>query len=218
MVIEGAPTGEKVCFAVERRLNLHRVEFTTFQSAIKRFGYKVELNKNHLLAIAPQIKLDVNKMQEDKDSIYSIVYLDEEFAHQNDKFCVDKLILIGWLLCFHWSKEIQINELWDIINPDFAAEVDKDVVVAFLEDLIYIAVSLCYKIVSVLPKTQEKEQATAYLDRCQENYQIWKERAIKDIPEKVSKDEFERHVDPFTRTYDIRIRLEDLKSHALEKQ
>ena len=98
-------------------------------------------------------------MYSDRDSAYAIAYLDEDFAYQNGRFCVDNLVLIGWLLCFHWSKEIQIDELWDIVNPKFAEEVDRDVVIKIFEDIIYIATYLNQKIVSSLPKTAEKQEA-----------------------------------------------------------
>ena len=71
-----------------------------------------------------------------------LIYQDVNFAYQHKRYCVDKLVLIGWLLCFHYSKEIQIDELWDIINPDFKESVNKDDVMRYYEDLIYIAVNL----------------------------------------------------------------------------
>ena len=45
------------------------------------------------------------------------------------------------------------------MNPKFAEEVDRDVVIKTFEDLIYIATLLNQKIVSSLPKTAEKQEA-----------------------------------------------------------
>ena len=94
------------------------------------------------MSIASEINLDLNQMQQDDSSVFAITYQDENFAYQSKRYCVDKLVLIGWLLCFHQSKEIQIDELWDIINPNFKEYVDKDYVMKYYEDLIYIAVNL----------------------------------------------------------------------------
>ena len=51
----------------------------------------------HLRAIAPDIRLDVDKMMSDKQSAYAIAYLDPQFAYLNNRHCTDKLSLIGWL-------------------------------------------------------------------------------------------------------------------------
>ena len=53
------------------------------------------------MSIASEINLDLNQMQQDSSSVFAITYQDENFAYQNKRYCVDKLVLIGWLLCFH---------------------------------------------------------------------------------------------------------------------
>ena len=60
--IEGASTEENFAFKVECAIKLHSVEFRTFQAAVKRFGYRMDLNDEHLRAIAPEINMDYEKM------------------------------------------------------------------------------------------------------------------------------------------------------------
>ena len=105
IILEGASSVENFCYNAECKLGLYRVEFRAFQAAIKRFGYRVDLNVEHLRAIAPEIRLDVDKMINDEHSAYAIAYLDKEFAYLNNRHCIEKLTLIGWLLCTHWSSE-----------------------------------------------------------------------------------------------------------------
>ena len=47
-VIEGAHADENFCFATQCSLKLQSVEFRSFQAAIKRFGYRMDLNEEHL--------------------------------------------------------------------------------------------------------------------------------------------------------------------------
>ena len=56
----GSPEDEQVCFQSESLLALNKVDFPTFQGAIKRFGYRIDLNKEHLKSIAPEIRLDLD--------------------------------------------------------------------------------------------------------------------------------------------------------------
>lgn len=103
--VEGAHTQENFCYQAECKLGLHRVEFRSFQAAIKRFGYRIDLKEEHLKAIAAEIRLDVEAMQSNGKSPWAIAYLDKDFAYQEGRHQVDQLILIGWLLCTHWSDE-----------------------------------------------------------------------------------------------------------------
>ena len=74
--IEGAHGDEQYCFMVECGIKLQGIEFRSYQAAIKRFGYRINMNIEHLRAIAPEINLDVDKMLGDPKSAYAIVYQD----------------------------------------------------------------------------------------------------------------------------------------------
>ena len=101
--IEGASAEENFAFKVECQIKLHSVEFRTFQSAIKRFGYRMDLNDEHLKAIAPEINMNYEKMCAERTRGQALCYFDSKFAYVNGKHNVDNLILIGWLLCKHWD-------------------------------------------------------------------------------------------------------------------
>lgn len=77
--IEGAPAEENFVYKSESRLRLDEVNFLTFQGAIKRFGYRINLNDQHMLSISKEIKLDVNAMNTVSNSPAAIVYKDEQF-------------------------------------------------------------------------------------------------------------------------------------------
>ena len=104
-VIEGAHADEQFCFAAECTLGLQNVEFRSFQAAIKRFGYCMDLNQEHLKAISGELNLDYERMYGDRYRGQALLYLDENFAFLNKKHHVDNLILAGWLLTKHWSDE-----------------------------------------------------------------------------------------------------------------
>ena len=57
--IEGAHAEENFSFNTECLIKLHGVNYETFQAAIKRFGYRMDLNEEHLKSIAPEIRLDI---------------------------------------------------------------------------------------------------------------------------------------------------------------
>ena len=44
-IVEGAHVRENFCYAAEAKLGLYRVEFRTYQAAIKRFGYRIDLTE-----------------------------------------------------------------------------------------------------------------------------------------------------------------------------
>ena len=50
---------------------MNEVDYETFQGAIKRFGYRIDLNDEHMKSIAREIKLSISEMNENKNSIYS---------------------------------------------------------------------------------------------------------------------------------------------------
>ena len=103
--VEGAHAEENYCFSGECAIKLHSVEYRTFQAAVKRFGYRINMTEEHMQAIAQDINLDVNKMKNDAKSAHAIAYLDKDFSYTENKHNVENLILIGWLLCKHWSDQ-----------------------------------------------------------------------------------------------------------------
>ena len=54
----GAPEEENYIYKSECRLRLYEVDFLTFQGAVKRFGYRIDLNAEHMKSISREIKLD----------------------------------------------------------------------------------------------------------------------------------------------------------------
>jgi len=141
-VIDGASPEEQHCFKIECSIKLHGVEFRTFQSAIKRFGYRMDLNDEHMKAIAPEINMNYDKMCSERTKGQAIAYFDERFAYKNGKHDVENLMLLGWLLCKHWDDTTQGRELWHIINPTLAETVPKQQVMAVVRKLVYIAYDL----------------------------------------------------------------------------
>ena len=63
--VEGASAEENFCYNTECMTEIYKVDFITFQAAIKRFGYRIDLNDEHLKSIAPEIRLNVEKMSND---------------------------------------------------------------------------------------------------------------------------------------------------------
>ena len=84
-IVEGAHVSENFCYQAECKLGLYKVEFRSFQAAIKRFGYRIDLTESHLRAIAPEIRLNVDAMKADKKSPYAIAYLDPDFAYREGR-------------------------------------------------------------------------------------------------------------------------------------
>jgi hypothetical protein len=76
-LLEGVPSEENYVYKSESRLRLNEVNFLTFQGAIKRFGYRIDLNDEHMKSISKEIKLNVIEMNEVKNSPCAIVYKDE---------------------------------------------------------------------------------------------------------------------------------------------
>lgn len=85
-IVEGASDEENFCYRVECEVGLYKVDFEIFQAAIKRFGYRVDLNDEHLRSIAPEINLNIEKMRDDLKSPWAIVYLDPKFTYSQKKF------------------------------------------------------------------------------------------------------------------------------------
>jgi hypothetical protein len=101
----GAPPEEDYVYRSEGRINLHDVDFETFQGAIKRFGYRIDLNDEHMKSISREIKLNAIEMNDIKSSPFAIVYKDEKFFFQGKRHNVPNLLKLGFLLCKHYSPE-----------------------------------------------------------------------------------------------------------------
>ena len=65
----------------------------------------MDLNQEHLKSISSEIRLNYEKMESDRFQGQALCYLDTNFAYKDNKHNVENLILIGWLLCKHWSDE-----------------------------------------------------------------------------------------------------------------
>lgn len=139
-----APPQENYVYKSECRLQLHQVDFPTFQGAIKRFGYRIDLNDEHMKSISKEIKLNTVEMNEQKNSPFSVVYKDEKFFFKEKRHTVPNLLKMGFLLCKHYSPEEQSHELWHLINPKLDDFVTKEQVAAFLNDLCYVAIDMNY--------------------------------------------------------------------------
>ena len=126
----------------ECRLKLNEVNFLTFQGAIKRFGYRIDLNDEHMKSISKEIKLDVVAMNEVANSPHAVVYKDEQFFFKGRKHTVSNLLRLGWLLCRHNSIEDQELEMWHLLNPKLEDTIPKAMVEQFLRDLSYIALDM----------------------------------------------------------------------------
>ena len=172
-VIDGAHASEQFCFAAECSLGLHSVEFRSFQAAIKRFGYRMDLNEEHMKSIAPEINLDYEKMQSNRKAGQALLYLDEKFAFLGGKHHVENLILAGWLLTKHWSDETQTTELWHILNPFLTDTVPQKQVIDIIKKILYVGIEMNVQIVSALKDSPEKKNALQYLGRVQANKDLF---------------------------------------------
>ena len=103
--MRGAPATENYVFQSECRLRLQEVEFLAFQGAIKRFGYREDLNDDHMNAIKRLIKLNFIEMQEQPNSAFALVYKDESFFFLHKRHTVKNLLKLGFLLCSFQSHE-----------------------------------------------------------------------------------------------------------------
>ena len=74
LTVPGASDLENYIYTKECHLGLHKVNYEQFQGAIKRFGYRVDLNEQHLRAISKEIRLDQAEMFNHEASIYRVFY------------------------------------------------------------------------------------------------------------------------------------------------
>ena len=204
--IEGAHADENWAFKTECSIKLHSVEFRTFQSAIKRFGYRMDLNEEHLKAIAPEIHMDYEKMCAERTKGQAICYFDNQFAYLNGKHNVDNLMLIGWLLCKHWDDTTQGTELWHILNPTLAETVPKNQVMEVVRKLMYIAVDLNQRMLENEPNTPEKTSALKYLKKVKTNRNKFFEQLQNQLDREVTQESIQ-FLDQIYRSYDLRLTM-----------
>ena len=205
--IDGAHDAENFCYAADCGIKLRSVEFRAYQAAIKRFGYRINMEMEHLKWIAPEINLDLDKMQHDPESAYAIVYHDKDFAFKHEKYNIEALNLIGWLWCRHWSDETQALELWHIVNPTLEEVATKEQVLDIATRLVYIAVTLNLKLIQSKPATTEQKEALEYHKRIAAGRRSFLQRLTEELPEEVTKDELCGALDQFFRSYDLRLTL-----------
>lgn len=123
---------------------MNQVDFEIFQGSVKRFGYKIDLNDEHMKKISPDIKLSFEEMQANPNSVYAQVYKDEVMFFKDKRHNVPKLLRLGFLLCRHYSPESQSLELWHMVNPKLEETISKNIVENLLKDLTYVAVDMNY--------------------------------------------------------------------------
>lgn len=96
---------EGYVYKKEGELGLQSVNFEVFVSAVKRFGYKNDLNDQHLKAISREINLNYPEMFNNDRSAHHTFYHDEGFTFKKQRFHVPSFMLIGFLHCKHNSIE-----------------------------------------------------------------------------------------------------------------
>ena len=106
---DGMPDEEATVYLRECELGLHNVEFDAYQGAVKRFGYKIDLNDEHMRKIAPEIRLNFQEMQTVPASVHAVVYKDEKMFFDSKRHNVPKLVRLGFLLCRHYTAETQVR-------------------------------------------------------------------------------------------------------------
>lgn len=84
---------------------MSKVNYEQFQGAIKRFGYKVNLSDEHLKAVSKQMNLDLNFMFNDPNSIQATYYSNPDFTFKDDRYQVQPMLKVGFLLCEHYSED-----------------------------------------------------------------------------------------------------------------
>ena len=161
-IVDGAHDEENFSFAAECAIRLHKIEFRAYQAAIKRFGYRMDLNEEHFKSISDEIALDYEKMLAEKTKGQGLAYLDPKFSFKDGKHNVENLILLGWLLCRHWDDATQATELWHIINPTLRETVPRKEIVAVIKKLCYIAIDLNVTMLNSLKDSPEKKSALKY--------------------------------------------------------
>ena len=106
-------------------MGLHDVDYFTFQGAIKRFGYRDNLNDEQMKAIRKEINLNYEDMMEQNHSPHAVVYKDENFFFIEKRHTVYNLLKLGFLLCRFENNEDQELEMWHLINPMLNETVNK---------------------------------------------------------------------------------------------
>ena len=84
--MHGVSSEEEFCYESECLLGLNKVAFSTFQGAIKRFGYRVDLNAEHLISIAPEIALDLSRMKKETRGAHNVYYNDAMVMFKDQKY------------------------------------------------------------------------------------------------------------------------------------
>ena len=150
--VPGLSELEAYVYEKQTHIMLQDVSYDQFLSAIKRFGYKNDLNTTHLQAIHKEIKLDYNELTANKNSIFHLFYNDKNFTYnkETERYSVDKLLKIGFLLCQHQSIDTQGVEMWNLLNPKFDATVPQERCIQFVEDLIYISIIIVKRYLTVI--------------------------------------------------------------------
>ena len=103
--LAGGSDVENYIYKKEGLLGLSKVNYEQFQGAVKRFGYKVNLSDEHLKAVSKQMNLDLEAMFNDPNSIQSTYYANSEYTFKDDRYQVQPLLKIGFLLCEHYSED-----------------------------------------------------------------------------------------------------------------
>ena len=92
--------------------------------------------------IADEINLNHFEMENDPNSTWALVYLDNQFRSEDKRHNVEKLVQLGWFVCIHTSEEVQGQELWHLVNPDLHDTVPRSVIEELMNTLIYFAVNI----------------------------------------------------------------------------
>ena len=149
-IADAIPEPERLLQEKEKASGLDEIAFLDYCYTLKRFTFNGNvINDAVFERICPELRLEYEQVIDAQG--LTPQWLNWRNKHMYDKgmWDLDTLLSLGFLMCAHPSRENQVEEFWQLVNPELNDTVDIERVLAFLTTFVTLSIDMRY-IIEVL--------------------------------------------------------------------
>ena len=170
----------------EKEMGLAGISFEVFEGAIKRYGWVGKMTDDGMKEVSSTINLNLSDFEDNTTFVAKLYRAPEGFEQGN--YHVEKILLLGFILCNHSTENGAARELWGVINPGIEDEIDSEKVRDMLKTIVY------YCVDAQLQIEREKEEpdidTMGYLQECLDKSPMAIDDVMSKLPRSVTFNDF----------------------------
>ena len=149
-IADAIPEPERLLQEKEKASGLDEIAFLDYCYTLKRFTFNGNvINDAVFERICPELRLEYEQVIDAQGLTPQWLNWRNKHVYDKGMWDLDTLLSLGFLMCAHPSRENQVEEFWQLVNPELNDTVDIERVLAFLTTFVTLSIDMRY-IIEVL--------------------------------------------------------------------